>query len=413
MWLILRLAARNLLRNKRRSVLTLLAVIIPVMLLDLMWGFTGAFERSLFENTVRLETGHIQIHESGYRIIGQTIPIIRDVRPAVEALQQTDRIEHYTVRVELPALAASGNTSKGVLVQGVEPERSRQMSLMSRWIDRGRYLHPDDRGAAVAGAALLGELGIGLGEQLILLVSHPELGTGVLTPTVVGILDAPSRELSRGVVQVTLADARRALDLPNAATSVIALVVGVTGPWDTEIIDEATEELRERLGSAFTVETWREVSPQTVGFLSILKPINLGFMTIFFALAGLVVLNTLYLNVLERTHELGMVLALGAGRHQVLLMTTAEALVIALLGALIGSALGVGLVLHWSDGLVLPDIYKEVYAQVGLRPVLYLTMTPGQAAISALVTLAVAWLASWLPARGAARLEPVEAMRAA
>lgn len=413
MRLVLRLAFRNLLRNPRRSVLTLLAVMVPVLLLDLMWGFTGAMERSLFDNTVRLETGHLQIHEADYDVIGQTIPIMRDVRPAEAALQTNPDIEHYTTRLELPALAAAESEAKGVLVQGIEPERAMAMSLISRWIDRGRYLEPDDAGVAVVGAQLLEDLDLGLGDRLILLTSHPETGTGVLSPTIIGILDAPSQELSQRIVQVPLADARNAIDFPYGATSVAALVSGVLGPWDHTRIQRVTDQLRRTLGDRFTVEDWREIAPGTAGMLQMLQPVTLGFMAVFFLLAGLVVLNTLFLNVHERTNELGVVMALGSGQRRVLWMITTEAAVIALVGALIGSAIGGGLVWHWSDGLVMPAIYQDTYDQMGIEPVLNLYMTVGQGVLSALLMLGMAVAASWLPARNAARLDPVEAMTAA
>ncbi len=413
MRLILRLAFRNLFRSPRRSVLTLLAVMVPVLLLDLMWGFTGAFERSLFDNTVRLETGHLQIHEADYDVVGETIPIVRDIRPAVEALRNNPDIAHYTTRLELPALASAGDDSKGVLVQGIEPARSQAMSLMGRWVEAGRYLQADDAGTAVVGAQLLEELGLELGDRIILLSSHPETGTGVLTPTVVGVLNAPSQQLSQRVVQVPLRDARNAIDFPHGATSVAALVGDIAGPWDDPRIQRVTDEIGQTLGEDFAVESWREVAPQTVGFLNILRPINLGFMSIFFLLAGLVVLNTLFLNVHERTNELGVVLALGSGGRRVLGMIAAEAAVLALVGALVGSAIGGGLVWHWSSGLVMPDIYKDTYEQIGIEPVLNLHMTVGQGAISALAMLGIAVAASWLPARNAASLDPIDAMRAA
>ncbi len=413
MRLILRLALRNLLRNKRRSTLTLLAVLIPVALLDLVWGMTGAIERGLFENTVRLDTGHLQIHKAGYRVIGQAVPLIRDVGPVLDALSREPEIAVFTVRLELPALAASGSRSRGVLLQGVEPESTRRVSVIDRWVREGRYFEPEDENTAVAGRELVKKLGLDRGDRLILLIAHPETGTGVLLPEIVGVLDAPSRELSRVIVQIPLRDARKAIRLERAATTVIALVRGVQGPWDTPHIQAVAERLQRALGEKFTVETWEALAPQAVGFLKILKPINAGFMTIFFALAGLVVLNTLYLNVLERTHELGVVLALGAGRRRVLAMITTEALVLAGTGALVGSLIGLGLVARWSRGLVLPAVYQEIYAQFGMEPVLYLSITPWEAILSAAAMLAVAWLAAWLPARHAAKLEPVEAIRAA
>jgi ABC-type lipoprotein release transport system permease subunit len=412
MRLILKLAFRNLWRNKRRTILTLLAVFIPVLLLDVTWGFVGAWERALFDNTVRLETGHIQIHAANYRKVGQALPFMDDVRPVLDALQKDPAIEWYTVRLDLPALAAAGSRSQGVLLQGVEPQHSQQISLMSQWVHEGRYLSDGDRGVAVAGSGLLKKLMLKTGDQLILLVSHPETGTGVLLPRVAGILDAPSRDLTRSIVQVTLEDARSVVRMEDAATAVIALVHGVRGPWDAPTIRHVAAQLQQQLGNRFTVETWEEVAPEAVGLLQILRPMTIIFMVIFFVLAGLVVLNTLYLNILERTHELGVILAIGSGRRRMLVMITIEALVIAGIGAMLGSLLGIGLVAYWSHGLVMPGLYQEIYAQLSLQPVLYLSITPWEAALSFAAMLMVGLLAAWLPARRAARLEPVEAMRA-
>lgn len=412
MWLIVRLAFRNLLRNKRRSMLTLLAVLIPVLLLDVVWGFIGAMERSLFDNTIRLETGHLQIQPAEGRQVGQTRPLIRDVRPVLQALEADTQIEWYTLRLELPALAASGGRSRGVLLQGVEPKRSERVSLMSRWVKEGRYLNDSDEGAAVVGKKLLEKLDLDVGSRLILLASHPQTGTGVLMSEIVGEIDAPNRELSRGIVQVPLGDALTLVRLEHAATTVIALVKDVQGPGDAPVIREVAERLTRRLGTAFVVKTWDELVPQVVGILKLIRPIDGAFMMIFFLLAGLVVLNTLYLNVVERTRELGVILALGLGRRRMLAMIATEALLLAGIGSVIGSAIGLGLVAWGSGGLVMPEIYKESYAQFGVEHVLHLTITPGEAVLSAFVMVVVALLAAWRPAWQAARLEPVEAMRA-
>jgi ABC-type lipoprotein release transport system permease subunit len=397
--------------------LTLLAVLIPVALLDLVWGFLGAFERSLFENTVRLETGHLQVHKAGYKKVGQAVPLIRDVEPVLRVLQEDPEIEAFAVRLELPALASSpatgGSRSRGVLLQGLDPEGASRVNVFPRWVREGRYFRADDGATAVVGRGLLEKLHLKRGDRLILLIAHPEVGAAVLLPEIVGVFDIPSRELSRGVVQAPLQAVRAAIRQERAATSVLALVRSVQGPWDSPRIAAVAERLQRRLGEEFVVETWEALAPQAVGLLRILKPINIGFMAIFFALAGLVVLNTLYLNVLERIRELGVVIALGAGGRRVLAMITAEALVLAGVGALVGSAIGVALVARWSQGLHLPSVYKEVYAQIGLEPVLYLAMTPEEAVLSAGAMLLVALGAAWLPARYAAKLEPTEAMRAA
>lgn len=411
MWLTFRLAWRNLKRNRRRSVLTLLAVLFPVMLLDLMWGFSGAMRRNIFENTTLLETGHIQIHEAGYKALGSTLPLMNDVSPILEVVAQEPAVRWFTVRLELPALAVHENRSRGILVQGVEPNKAQDISLIDDWVQVGRPLKPEDHKAAVAGESLLKHLGITVNDSVILLTSHPQSGTGVLVPTVVGQIEPPSRDLSRFIVQVPLADARGLVKNPSAATSVVLLLHNVTSTEDQALIDAAARRLQTALGDDYLVETWADLSPETVALFGIIGPLYVGFSLIFFALGGLVVLNTLYLSVLERTRELGVVLALGSSRRRVLHWIETESVLLAGVGSLMGTALGAVLVWWGSFGFTLPGMYEDVVKTLGLNPNLYLRMSPGEALLSAAMMFAIALAAAAYPGWKASRLEPVEAMR--
>ncbi len=411
MRLTLTLAWRNLMRNRRRSILTLVAVLFPVMLLDIMWGMSGAVQRNLFDNTTLLQTGHLQVHVAGYQELKSTLPIIQDVRPVLDAVENHPDIEWFTVRLELPALAAHENRSRGVLVQGVEANKAQDLNLIDEWIDEGRMFAVGDTKTAVAGTALLDHLGVSTGESLILLTSHPQTGTGVLVPEVIGKISPPSRELSRFIVQVPLADAQALVKNKNAATNVVILLKGVTGPWDKAIIDGVATRLQNLLGDEYIVETWEDISPETVGLFDLLTPLYMIFALIFFFLGGLVVLNTLYLSVLERTRELGVVLALGSSRNRVLGWIEVESVVLAGVGALVGSALGIGLVWWGSFGFNLPGNFEEITKAIGFNPTLHLRMTGVEAFTSAAMMFVIALLAAAYPGWKASRLEPIEAMR--
>lgn len=413
MRLTLTLAWRNLMRHRRRSILTLVAVLFPVMLLDIMWGMSGAVRRNLFDNTTLLQTGHLQVHVAGYEELQNTLPIIPDVRPVLTALEDNPDVSWFTVRLELPALAAHENRSRGVLVQGVEAGKAQDLNLIDDWIEEGRMFAVGDTKTAVAGTALLDHLEVSTGESLILVTSHPQTGTGVLVPEVIGKIDPPSRELSRFIVQVPLADAQALVKNEQAATNVVVLLNGVNGPWDKAVIDDAAVRLQNLLGDDYIVETWEDLSPETVGLFELLTPLYLIFALIFFLLGGLVVLNTLYLSVLERTRELGVVLALGSSRNRVLGWIEVESIVLAGLGALIGSALGIGLVWWGSFGFNLPltGEFEQVIKAVGFNPTLHLRMTVAEAFTSAAMMFVIALLAAAYPGWKASRLEPIEAMR--
>ncbi|MCD5416254.1 FtsX-like permease family protein [Candidatus Bipolaricaulota bacterium] len=405
-------AIRHLLRNRRRSILALAAVIVPVFLLVLVLAMVGGMERDMFLNTIRFETGHLQVRRESERPKGGALPLIRDSAALVDLVGATEGVEWYMVRLELPALAASPDRSVGILVQGVDPDRVKRISPIYRMIEQGRYLEAGDDGVVV-GVQLLKMLGLAEGDGLILLGAHPDVGMGVARPAIVGIFNPLDPELGRVIVQVDLAVAQRLVRAPGAITSIVAQVGGVDGPWDAWKIDQVVARLAERIPDGYEVIGWAELAPEFAGFMRILRPLTYGIMVIFFLLGGFVVLNILYLSILERTRELGVIAALGATRARVMSMVLSEATIIASVGAVVGALSGAGLVglIERLGGIPLPGLYTEMMAMMGMETVLRLRITGVEIVLSALAMIVVAVLSAWYPAFKAAKLEPVEAMR--
>ncbi len=405
-------AWRHLWRNRRRSILTLFAVLIPVFILVLELGLLNGENKSLFENTVKFETGHFQIQKVGDRPEGGALPLIDDPQGILAVVDRTPGIAWRTVRLDLPALVSNGSRSQGILIQGVVPEEIGQVSPIGKLIAEGTYLRTGEKGVVI-GKELSGLLAAKVGDSLVLLGAHPDTGIGAADVPVVGVYAAPDTALGRTMVQVDLGLAQTLARRPGAATSIVAFASGVAGPWDASKIDRVVQALRARLPADYKVVDFRELAPNLKTFETVVLPIHVLFMAIFFILGGLVVLNTLFLSVMERTRELGLVLALGASRRRVMAMVLTEALLLALVGAGIGALLGAGLVglAESSGGLKLPGVYSDLVRVMGMEPVIHMRVTLSELVMSGLVMVGVALLAAWVPARRAAALEPVEAMR--
>jgi ABC-type lipoprotein release transport system permease subunit len=276
----------------------------------------------------------------------------------------------------------------------------------------GRYLAGDGR-SAVVGEDLARLLDLAVGDPIVLLGAHPDAGLGVAKPTIVGIFSAPDETLSRSVVEVDLAVAERLVRRSGAATAIVGYVRGIDGPWDAEKIDRVVASLEARIPDGYEILDWRELSPDLGMYMRLARPIMTLFSGIFFVLGGLVVLNTLYLSVLERTRELGIIIALGASRRRVMWMIQVEAGLVAVTGGTIGALGGAALVwlVEAVGGLRLPGAYTGFLEAFGMQPLLHLRVTIPEIALSAAAMVIVALLAAWYPAFRASRLEPMEAMR--
>lgn len=405
-------ALRHLKRNRGRTVLTLLAVLIPVYFIIFMFGFASANLSDMFETATRLDTGHFQIRHEEVRGLGSAIPLIQDPDAALAVVDAADGIEWRTVRLDLPALASVDDRSQTVYVQGVIPEEIAPISSVGDLIVEGTYLTTGQDGVVI-GEELADLLKLGVGDEMVLLGAHPEAGIGVLKVPVVGIYSAPAAEVGRTVVHATLDTARRLARTPGAATAIIGRVEGVTGPWNADRIETVTAAFADHLPEDLEVLGWKELAPQVAAYLRVMEPMLWIFAGVFFALGALVVVNTLYLSVMERTRELGLIISLGATRWRVMRMILVEAALIAVAGAVYGAIAGVGVIwiVEAFGGIPIWGSAVQFTKAVGLNPVLHLRASASQVFLAAVSMAAVAILAAWFPAYRASKLEPVEAMR--
>jgi len=405
-------AIRHMMRNRRRTILTLLAVLIPIYFLIVMFGFINAMVTDMFESSTRFDTGHMQIRAVETRATGSAQPLMGNPADALAALDSMDDIEWSTVRLDMPALASVGDHTRTVFVRGVVPEEIDPVSNMADRIVEGEFLTSQSTGVIV-GEELAKLLGLSLGDEMVLLGAHPEAGLGAIHVPVLGIFNAPEATIGRTFVYTSLGTARQLARSATAATAIVIRIDGVRGPQDAARMERAADELRAALPGGYEVQGWLELLPVMDGYMKILTPMLAIMAIVFFGLGALVVVNTLYLSVMERTREIGLIIALGASRLRVMGMVLAEAGMITVAGVVYGVIVGVGIVLivQAFGGIPLWGQMAAYMREVGVPPVLRMSITAPQVLLSAGAMAVVAMLAAWLPARRASKLEPMEAMR--
>jgi len=405
-------AIRHMMRNRRRTTLTLLAVLIPIYFLIVMFGFINSMVQDMFESSTRFDTGHMQIRAEETRATGSALPLMNDPADALAALDSIEGIEWSTVRLDLPALASVGDRTRTVFVRGVVPEEIDPISNMADRIVEGEFLTSTSPGVLV-GEELAELLDLGLGDDMVLLGAHPEAGLGAIRAPIVGIFSAPEATIGRTFVYASLDTARQLARNDTAATAIVIRVDGVVGPQDAALMERKAEALRAVLPPGFEVQDWLELLPVMDGYMQILTPMLLIMAIVFFGLGALVVVNTLYLSVMERTREIGLIIALGASRLRVMGMVLAEAGIITVAGAFYGALVGVGIILivEAFGGIPLWGQMAAYMREIGIQPVLHMSITAPQVLLSTGAMAIVAMLAAWMPAWRASKLEPMEAMR--
>lgn len=399
---------RNIWRQRSRSLAAMIAVAFVVWLGLAYFGVVAAARDGLVVSLTET-VGHVQIHTRGYRDVRSlrdaVIPNAAEIgRRIAGTLPDTE----VAAALEVPLLLSGEDRARGVLLTGLDQPPALRERFAARYLAEGRLPDADDPDGIALGGGLARTLQVGLGDTVYAFAPGTE-GTGASAYTVVGLLrfPEPARDARTGVLGLSAA---QELAAPGAVSRFELHVPQFRRPADDAALIPLRARLQEALGTAVVVETWRETFPALSTLDRIMRPLVVFFIGLFFILAGLLVVNTIYLSVVERTREFGVVIALGARRGRIMRMVLAESLLLCGTGAGIGLALGLATLARLAAGFSYPGL-DEAMQQFGLPAVMYASIEPVEIVIILAFALGTGVLAALWPARVAGRLAPVEAMR--
>jgi ABC-type lipoprotein release transport system permease subunit len=299
--------------------------------------------------------------------------------------------------------------SRGIQLIGIEQPAALEEVFTAKYLAAGQLMQPDSLDEVVMGTGLARALRVGLGDTVYAYAPGTE-GYGAAALTVVGLLDLPATTFAARTAYVSLPAAQE-LAAPDAVTRFELHLPKLKRLADEGEIATLQAKLSSQLPEKLVVESWRQTNPDLATILDLLEPMLLFYAFIFFGMASLLVVNTVYLSLVERIREFGVIISLGASRWKVMRLVLLETVLLVLSGALVGGGLGVLGVLRMSQGFTMPLELAEIYAEFGLPTVLYASLSSGQVLLTFAFAVVTAVLAALWPAWVAGKLEPVEAMK--
>lgn len=399
---LLRMAWRNLWRQKRRTGLLLLVVAYATLSIVLFWALYDGFFDSAMLGHSRYLGASVLVQTQAYHNDPDPQNALGDLN-LMTTLASQPGVKAVAPRLEFPALARSAYASQGVVVRGVDPLRESGVSNIPGRIRQGRMLAAP--GEAVLGRKLAQKLDVRLGERLVLNVSGKE-GLQAEAVRVVGLVQSGIAPVDQGLLMVSLGQARHLTGVPTATALAI----------DTPRGQE--KAVARRLASLLPAGVQALDVEQQLGALADAMKTKSGSMVfiglIFSLFAALAVTSTVLVSVLERTREFGMELAVGMRHSQVALMVTLEAMIATVLGWLIGLVIGYGVALFFATHNILGPYfasYGDALQSVGTGDEIYMAVSARYLIYTVLTIAASALFSVLIPARRVGRLNPAEAMR--
>lgn len=404
----LRLAWRNVWRNRRRTGLTLAATVFAVVLVVFFVAMAAGLHEKMIEDAVRLQSGHVAAAGRGY-FEERSLDRFVNLNPAlIQELDHAEGVRGWAPRVVSFGLLSLETDARGVAVLGVDPERESSVTTLAERVKRGKFVSNDVHFGIVLGQRLADNLGADLGDELLLFSQSYSLETAYDLFTVVGIMKLPDINMDRSLAVISLKDAQAFFAYEGRASEVAVLA------RDAEAAPAVAASLRTTLdsGAQVDVRTWDKLMPELVQFIFIDDASMYILLVILIVVVGFGILNTILMSVLERTRELGVLLALGLKPSAVFRLVYVESLLLAGVGLLIGLAIGIPLVL-WFQAHPIPlggDL-AQATELFGMEPVMTWKLKPLNPIGSCITILGVAVVAAFYPAVKASRGRPVDALR--
>lgn len=403
----LMIAARNLARDRRRAVVALLTVTVGAISLILADGFIQWVFWGMREATIQSQLGHIQVMRPGYLGAGAANPYAFELPEDSQQrreIESTPGVKLVAPRLALTGLISHGETTVAFVAHGVDPQKQKEAELSTA------LRFPEGRNLVDAAAKEV-VLGRGLARSLNV---HPGATVALLTSTRNGGINAVEAKVAGVFISINQAYDDSALHLPIDMAQSLARVDGAH-VWlvllnETERTDHYLEQFRARFppsGNKFEFVPWYQQADfynKTVALFS--QQMNV-LRVIIGCIIVLSISNILVMNVLERTGEVGTLLAIGFKRNKILRLFAIEGLLLGLAGTSLGLAVGYVLAeLISAIGIPMPPPPGMEEGYTGkIRVTLSVMM---HAFLIAFVTTALAGL---YPAWKASRLQIVDALR--
>jgi putative ABC transport system permease protein len=381
----IKIAWRNLWRNRRRTLITLASVLMAVILAIAIRSIQVGAYANMIGNAVRFSTGYIQIHAKGYWD-DQSINNSFGLDPSViYSLGKEDNILLTTPRLESFALASSGPHTKGLGVVGINPEKEDKMTGLAGKITRGKYISNRLGQGVLVGDGLVRYLQLHLGDTVILLGQGYHGTTAAGQFRIQGIFHYPIEQMNNALVYLSMPDAQALFGAPGRITSLSLML------QNPKAIENTTKNLQHSLGKDYEVMDWPDMNKTLVQEI---KGDNAGgiiMLGILYLVVAFGVFGTILMMTMERRKEFAVMIAIGMARAKLTVIIIFETIFIGMLGIITGSLLILPVIIYlYHNPIRITGKAAAGYQQFGIEPLLPASLDPSIFLYQGLTVMAIA-----------------------
>jgi ABC-type lipoprotein release transport system permease subunit len=408
--MLFKLGWRNIWRNKRRSILTILAIAFATFLTVAFEGMTiGTWEYSV-SNSVELFSGYLQIQKQGFQENPSLNKNFAFPGKVADCINNVPNIIGFAPRIQTDGLISFRDNSSGTAIIGIDPQAEVKLSRFQDRIRKGRMIRQDGLDEMVVGITLLKNLSAEIGDTVVLLAQGYDGVMGNQKFQVVGAMKFGTAEIDATMILLHYQAAQELLAM-NGLVNIV--VIGTQGLQMVENVHDTVQESLQRHGlNHLSILTWSEVMPELKQGMDLDKINHSIFMAILVIVVAFGVMNTVLMSITERFREFGITLALGMQSSGLVKLVLIETIFISLVGIAIGGIIGhcVNLYFYYHP-ILLGGNVGQLYEEYGFLPMIIPTIRLSVPFIATGLIFLLCCLASLYPLYRVQNLEPLKGIR--
>ncbi|USD35908.1 FtsX-like permease family protein [Ferrimonas sp. SCSIO 43195] len=406
--MIIKLAWRNLWRNRLRTGIMLSAMVFGLVGVVILMGFLSSMYANMIENAIAWQTSHLQVQRTGYI----DNPDINDTLIAPQAL-----LQHLNQQAEVAAssgrylaegMVASARATRGVRINGVDADSEAAVTPIASHILQGQWLDAQGRHPVVVSSKTAQRLKLTLGSKVVLTFTdaHGEVSGAAFR--VRGLYRTPSSAFDDNNLFVRIDDLQALAG--GQGIHQIAIRLADKDYRNIAALQALRDALQQHTNPDNRIRDWQQIQPLLASILAQSGTSNAIILAIYVIAMGFGIVNIMLMSVFERTREFGVLMAVGMQKHKVFALIIAESSLLGLCGGVIGIVVSMGVIALLSyTGIALGNLAEGLNA-FGVDTLLYPQVTPAEYRFIFLTVVIASILAALYPAWHILKQRPVDAM---
>lgn len=396
-----KLAWKNIWRNKTRTTVFLLAAFFGFAMALFTLNLMKSISQQRLDDAKNLQTSDLQIHKKGFQDDKDITFFIPNADNVIQKIEKNKNMEVVAKRISSNAVAASPENSIGCEVKGVVPSTESKISVIKDFLIEGNYLNDEMKTPILISKKTADKLKLKIKSKIIITLkdANGEIVGGSFK--VAGIFATPSTPFDENTVIVNYKD------LQELASTVEPQEIAIKLKDPTKLL-ETQIEIQKALSAEYEVNNWKELLPELNAFDAFINMVGVLFTIITILGLGFSLMNIMNMIVQERTHEIGMLRAIGQSRFNIFSMLLKEAGILMAIGSVSGILLGIFFIsIAGKHGVPI----SSGLDMLGIRPIMYPKLNPELVIMIAVIATILTLIIASIPAYKAMKTKPNAALR--